>query len=865
MTRLPIPGEDDSTWGNILNDFLLVSHFNDGTLKIADIVAAKYVKPAGGIPETDLSSGIQAKLNTAVVDTSELVPKTTKVNGYALTNDVTVTKADIGLGNVDDTTDAAKPVSVATQTALNAKADTSTVTSGLAGKADTAHSHTIADVTNLQSALNTKYVLPAGGIPQSDLDEAISGKLDAVGSIADGSVGTSKLADNAVTAVKITDDTIVESKLSSSVRTKLNQAGPDLSNFFNKTTNTTDDITESTAKKFLLAADKAKLDGIQSGADVNVNADWNATSGAAQILNKPAIPSVPVQSVNTKTGTVILTPDDLSDTNSTNKFTNAADKAKLAAISGTNTGDQTSVTGNAGTATALQTARTINGVAFDGTVNISVSAAHNGTSDTITQGTNNLFLTTTERTKIAATTGTNSGDQDLSGLTPKTTKVNGHALSGDVTVTKADVGLGNVDNTSDLAKPISTATQDALNTKPNLTDVQAAFDAKANSADVSSALATKVSKTGDTMTGRLNVSSTAPVIIDAQTSRVTHSATAALYNTNSSTGDGASLHIMNTTQGRGTSIAHVLSNGSGSDKGIFQISGVDSTGLVDNNTPSLAMNYAGKSINLDASGGYVALSSGSGSVFVDTNGVTTQGNIDVSYANIHNLANPLADSDAANKIYVDTKASDSLVVHKAGAETITGSKTFSATQAFSSGLTTTGITLNAGTITTDTTTGLKIGTASTQKVGFFNATPAQQQSSVSDLGAILATFGFRVAGGSYTLATNGSVSFSGAFSTTANVRSGVSSQTAAVTLNLTTSSEYQMCNATTAAFNLTLPGTTVVGYRFTIKKIDSSANAITIVAASIDGVANYTLSTQYKYVTLVSGGVSGTWYIVANN
>jgi hypothetical protein len=39
-------------------------------------------------------------------------------------------------------------------------------------------------------------------------------------------------------------------------------------------------------------------------------------------------------------------------------------------LSGTNTGDQTSVSGNAGTATALQTARTIGGVSFDGTANI---------------------------------------------------------------------------------------------------------------------------------------------------------------------------------------------------------------------------------------------------------------------------------------------------------------------------------------------------------------------------------------------------------------------------------------------------------------------------------------------------------------
>jgi len=44
-------------------------------------------------------------------------------------------------------------------------------------------------------------------------------------------------------------------------------------------------------------------------------------------------------------------------------------------VSGVNTGDQTSVSGNAGTATALQTARTINGVSFDGTANITVPAA----------------------------------------------------------------------------------------------------------------------------------------------------------------------------------------------------------------------------------------------------------------------------------------------------------------------------------------------------------------------------------------------------------------------------------------------------------------------------------------------------------
>ena len=54
---------------------------------------------------------------------------------------------------------------------------------------------------------------------------------------------------------------------------------------------------------------------------------------------------------------------------------------------------------------------------------------------------------------------------DTSGLVPNTRTVNGHALSSNITVTKGDVGLGNVDNTSDASKPVSAAQQTALNGK----------------------------------------------------------------------------------------------------------------------------------------------------------------------------------------------------------------------------------------------------------------------------------------------------------------------------------------------------------------------------------------------------------------
>ena len=106
---------------------------------------------------------------------------------------------------------------------------------------------------------------------------------------------------------------------------------------------------------------ETKLNGIEAGAEVNVNADWNAISGDAQILNKPAIPTntsdltndgadgvnpfitaldITVDSVNGQTGVVVLDADDIDDTLTTNKFVTAADLTILSNTSGVNTGDQ---------------------------------------------------------------------------------------------------------------------------------------------------------------------------------------------------------------------------------------------------------------------------------------------------------------------------------------------------------------------------------------------------------------------------------------------------------------------------------------------------------------------------------------------
>lgn len=101
MARLPQPGADQGQWGDILNDYLSQAHTSAGAIK------------DGSITEAQLDAAVQAKLNSGGGGA------VTSVNGQ--TGVVTLTKADIGLANIDNTSDSNKPVSVATQTALDGK------------------------------------------------------------------------------------------------------------------------------------------------------------------------------------------------------------------------------------------------------------------------------------------------------------------------------------------------------------------------------------------------------------------------------------------------------------------------------------------------------------------------------------------------------------------------------------------------------------------------------------------------------------------------------------------------------------------------------------------------------------------------
>ena len=98
------------------------------------------VSVAGGVDGVSYSVKDMAIFNGTSWDKIDSTDAVTSVAGRV--GAVVLTKGDVGLGNVDNTSDADKPVSTATQAALD-------------GKAAASHGHAVADVTGLQSAMDT--------------------------------------------------------------------------------------------------------------------------------------------------------------------------------------------------------------------------------------------------------------------------------------------------------------------------------------------------------------------------------------------------------------------------------------------------------------------------------------------------------------------------------------------------------------------------------------------------------------------------------------------------------------------------------------------------------------------------------------
>lgn len=108
-------------------DLNIIQALDDEPNDVGGLTAAQLkakFDQAGGAIKTYLNGTLTPELDTALAGK---VGTEITVNGHALSGNVTVTKGDIGLGNVDNTSDANKPVSTAQQAALDAKADKSNV------------------------------------------------------------------------------------------------------------------------------------------------------------------------------------------------------------------------------------------------------------------------------------------------------------------------------------------------------------------------------------------------------------------------------------------------------------------------------------------------------------------------------------------------------------------------------------------------------------------------------------------------------------------------------------------------------------------------------------------------------------------
>lgn len=83
------------------------------------------------------------------------------------------------------------------------------------------------------------------------------------------------------------------------------------------------------------------------------------------------------------------------------------------------------------------------------------------------------------------------------------------------------------------------------------------------------------------------------------------------------------------------------------------------------------------------------------------------------------------------------------------------------------------------------------------------------------------------------------------------------------TATTATTSDYTIrADATAAAFSVTLPASPVLGQVINVKKIDASANAVTVDGngKNIDGTATKSIGTQYTTITVQYNGA--TWDVL---
>ncbi len=189
VSRLPQPGSDAGSWGDILNDYLSQSLKADGSLR-DNIVTPAAIAPSAvdgtaiasaSIDEGKLDTAVQAKLNAGASAAADATASSKGI--IQLAGDLGGTAATPTIPGLSGKADVAHTHSIANvtnlQASLDAKADQTALTTGLAGKANTSHVHAINDTTGLQTALDTK-ANQATTYTITEVDSALSAKPDAI-------------------------------------------------------------------------------------------------------------------------------------------------------------------------------------------------------------------------------------------------------------------------------------------------------------------------------------------------------------------------------------------------------------------------------------------------------------------------------------------------------------------------------------------------------------------------------------------------------------------------------------------------------------------------------------------------------------
>lgn len=313
-----------STGGNVSVRFTNGNTVANPTLNINSKGAKKIYYKGAALTDTTLIGA--GDIVTFVYSTYYYIVSILKADQtFTLTGDVTAS------ASVDPNKDT---VSLAT-TLSN-----SGVTAGNYGQADGAtlsHSGTFTipyltvDVKGrITSASNKTITLPS----QYSLPLAASGTR--------GGIQLGYAATGANVPVQLSSEKAYVALTKTAVTTALGYTPP--------TTNTTYSAATTSAEGLMSASDKTKLDGIAAGAEVNVQSDWNATSGDALILNKPTALKNPSSLTIQKNGTTvtngtydgsaaktvnITVPTKVSDLTNDSGFTSNAGTVTGVAINGT--------------------------------------------------------------------------------------------------------------------------------------------------------------------------------------------------------------------------------------------------------------------------------------------------------------------------------------------------------------------------------------------------------------------------------------------------------------------------------------------------------------------------------------------------